>query len=638
MRNRILAVVAISLLLCGCNDSKDDAPPSGGGTASSPSSERLPIPDGDRSCAEHLINMSDGVRLHAWVSSHFPDRKRPILFEFESYAQHENGCPPFAPGDYIPQFMSQEVIDQFTIVHFSYRGTGASEGEFDFSGNRTQADIREAIAWAAAQPFSNGDIILTGQSGTGFAAHFGLLEPAVKAAVIFTSCADMYRCIRRGGVYNGLGEVYLARTMLGHSSSQGDRDRLGTASNPSPLEQTAALTQMAARASANEPFNDFWAERSAHPVIAATTKPVMYTSEPYDIVQSFDSVQLTPNSRFVFGMGHTNIEQIAKGKEVHEAMVRDQVDRFVLHHGLGLDNGAESDPRITLMTSTGGVRRYRAGEALVRYENQWPLEGTHWTKLYLSGERSGSAPSLNDGVLVAQAPQAGSDIIPVVSLPAPETDLRTVSWQAGALVGDSRVREASGLTWTSPVLAQDTEISGPILLNLFATSNAADFDWVVRVNDVWPEGLPLEDRDAGGSHWVTDGYLRASLREVDPEKSLTNGAGDIVRPWHTFATRQAPPAGEVVEYQIDVIPTSHLFRAGHRIRLVVFPIAASSSDRNALGGGVVEVHRGGERASYLQLPLIPNRCHQSTPLVDSFTPPITGCAESWTSAIGASAP
>src|SRR5919198_5052940 len=63
-----------------------------------------------RLCTEKLIRMSDGVRLHAWVSRLAPDRPRPVLFMMDSYgrqgvpgqgAQVSDACPQSLPDDYV---------------------------------------------------------------------------------------------------------------------------------------------------------------------------------------------------------------------------------------------------------------------------------------------------------------------------------------------------------------------------------------------------------------------------------------------------------------------------------------------------------------------------------------------------------
>ncbi|HEV7719825.1 MAG TPA: CocE/NonD family hydrolase, partial [Iamia sp.] len=131
-------------------------------------------PPGTRLCDDTTVEVSDGVRLHTWVSRLAPDTPKPVLLEFESYNVPSNTCPTTLPSDATSAFVDPALVERFTLVHVSYRGTGSSEGLFDLTGPRTQADVDEVISWAAAQPWSDGRVVLTGQSGTGFAAHHGL--------------------------------------------------------------------------------------------------------------------------------------------------------------------------------------------------------------------------------------------------------------------------------------------------------------------------------------------------------------------------------------------------------------------------------------------------------------------------------
>ncbi len=181
---------------------------------------------------------------------------------------------------------------------------------------------------------------------------------------------------------------------------------------------------------------------------------------------------------------------------------------------------------------------------------------------------------------------------------------------------DLRDDESAGLTYTTPVLAHDLEVSGPLSLRLFASSTSPDFDWAVRVTDVWPDGR---------SEWITDGYLRASLRKVAPDLSLRDSAGAIVRPWLTYDTPEQVPVGQPVEYRLDVIGTSNVFRAGHRLRLDVLPVASSQADAPRSGGaGAVTVLRDASHPSALLLPEIPGRCGRGTPLTPGT--PAVHCA------------
>src|SRR4051794_31151672 len=86
----------------------------------------------DRACSEKLIRMSDGVRLHAWVSEAAgrAGTSRPVLFMMDSYARggnagqgpsNDNACPQVLPDDYVPQYLSTDVVKRFNLVQVSYR-------------------------------------------------------------------------------------------------------------------------------------------------------------------------------------------------------------------------------------------------------------------------------------------------------------------------------------------------------------------------------------------------------------------------------------------------------------------------------------------------------------------------------------
>jgi uncharacterized protein len=578
---------------------------------------------GTRICDEKLVTMSDGVRLHAWVSRVAPAVPRPVLFMMDSYARggqpntspaYNNACPEIVPDDYVPQYLDNQLTDQFTLVQVSYRGTGASEGLFDMTGPRTQQDIREAVAWAANGPWSNGDVVLAGESGTGFYEPYAMSDPHVRAALVITSCPDMYRCFRRGGDYNSLADVYMAGTTGGWLAGLSARNALGTGGNPDPLSQQAALAEASGTAKADDVIDDYWRQRSALGLLAHTHVPVLYTTDNYDIVQPFDAFQRTPNAHLVLGMGHQSKDSVVPAAgDNWIPLVRSAVDRFVAHYGLGVDNGAEDDARVTLVTNTGSFAQFRAARMLVRPESAWPLPDTKWTRLRLDA----------GGVLDTKPTAAGADVAPIVA--GAHTDLRTTAFALGANTPtDLTNDEKTGLTWTTPVLEHDLEVSGPMSLRLFATSTSPDVSWSVRLTDVWPDGT---------SQWITDGYLRASLRHVDRRLSLRDRHGAIVRPWLTYDRVEPVPLVAPVQYRIDLIAGSNVFRAGHRLRLDLLGVSNGQADSARTGGtGVVQVLRDRDHPSQLILPVIAGRCQDGGPLAADT--PAVKCATSYAQAIG----
>jgi predicted acyl esterase len=116
----------------------------------------------------------------------------------------------------------------------------------------------------------------------------------------------------------------------------------------------------------------------------------------------------------------------------------------------------------------------------------------------------------------------------------------------------------------------------------------------------------VETGQQGAPVPVAKGWLRASHRELDPELSLP------YRPYHRHTRRQYLKPGEIVKVEVEIWPTSMVFKKGHRIRLDVQPRDGAGSagylhyhaDYNT---GTNTIYAGGEHESYLLLPVIPKQ-------------------------------
>ena len=104
---------------------------------------------------------------------------------------------------------------------------------------------------------------------------------------------------------------------------------------------------------------------------------------------------------------------------------------------------------------------------------------------------------------------------------------------------------------TSPLI-EDVEVTGPVTLDLYASSSAVDTDFTAKLVDVGPDGIARN---------LTEGILRARYRE---------------------STSEAKPIvpGQVYEYKIDLWSTSNVFLKGHKIRLEVSSSNFPRFDRN----------------------------------------------------------
>lgn len=562
-----------------------------------------PAAAAEATCEELLIPLSDGTRLHGWMR-HGPDAgaRRPILWTMTPYTN--TGCQDgMAFGT-----ATRDMIDRSSVVSISYRGTGASEGEQDAWGPGDRRDVQEVGDWLAERPYADG-LVPTGASAEGAWIAFALDHPAVRAALWFTSCADGYHgCVRSGGQLAGGAVILTAGELQGYVQGLGDRIRNGT-TNPPPPAQLAATVVNAYPAFTEDNNGPFWSSRLGFQYLRDVSKPVMFTTDLYDYVAKgmYLAYERTPaaNAWLSTAIGHNNPPQVVDDDTALGSLAKAPVRQFLRKFVYG-ETGLADPARVRLMTNLGTVSGYKRAEVLVRDEEDWPLPSTEWRRLYL-GARS----------LSLTPPAAGGDVSPLATTSGPKGELRTQLAVFGAIGGasgdsdlldamlkatldDLRADEALGLTYTTPPLAEDTELSGPLVLHVKATSTAPNFDWQVRLTDVHPDGR---------SAWISDGQLRASLRRVDDAQSVRNADGDYIRPWQPSTQHELVPVGRPVDYVIELAPTSNVFRKGHRIRLAIQPIAEGYLDSARSGGaGALQIHRGGIEASRLVVPVIPGRC------------------------------
>ena len=229
------------------------------------------------------------------------------------------------------------------------------------------------------------------------------------------------------------------------------------------------------------------------------------------------------------------------------------------------------------------------GENKWRYENEWPLARTHYTRYYLHSRGSANSRS-GDGVLSTSPPDDEPPDSYVYDPRDPAPTLRGNTLMIPHGVQDQRPVEdrPDVLAYTSEPLESDLELTGPIVVKLYAASSAIDTDFTAKLVDVRPDGY---------AHNLQDGIVRARYRTSARQPSF------IV-------------PGQVYEYTIDLWATSHVLKAGHRLRVEVSSSNFPRFDRNPNTGaplGVDDrletarqtVHHSVEYPSHIILPVIP---------------------------------
>jgi predicted acyl esterase len=171
-------------------------------------------------------------------------------------------------------------------------------------------------------------------------------------------------------------------------------------------------------------------------------------------------------------------------------------------------------------------------------------------------------------------------------------------------------------------LPEDLLVAGPISLTLYASIDEIDTNWIVILKDVGPDVSVQTARQGERSvpenlheRELTRGWLKASRRAIDPERSLP------WKPWHYLTADKILPVvpGEINEYRIEILSTCNLFKAGHRICL---DITCLDLAEGVAGETTVEyiaphvcssrtvlhkVHHNAQHPSHLLLPVIPER-------------------------------
>src|ERR1700722_19959724 len=106
-----------------------------------------------------LIRVRDGIHMAARI--YRPDGAGPFptLFATSPYRYDNNTLPA------LPMFLwrgtrpiERRVGHGDGYVHGDVRGTGRSEGEFEFLGRREQNDLYDVIEWIGTRPWSNGKV------------------------------------------------------------------------------------------------------------------------------------------------------------------------------------------------------------------------------------------------------------------------------------------------------------------------------------------------------------------------------------------------------------------------------------------------------------------------------------------------
>ena len=490
------------------------------------------------------------------------------------------------------------------------RGRYDSEGEF-YPFLHEADDGFDTLAWLAAQPWCNGRIGMFGDSylaATQFAAALSG-SPYLTALTPRFMTADGWK---RGYYCDGAFSLGLTWSWLCFETAA--RTSQATIM---PLFDVASLLKRLPIAELDEfsgagrvpayqdyvshsTYDAYWAALSLRDKYHLFKIPVLLIGGWYDyypgqtiatflgLRQHAPTPELRDSHRLILGPWTHGINQETRLGELdfgEQAIAENLATHRWLDCLLHGKNPADFQPA--------PIRLFVMGINQWRDEYEWPLARTRYVKYYL---RRG-------GRLTLQPP---GDEPPDHYIYDPEDPVPTLGgnhsigpYNPGlyelAKPGpyDQRPIEARQdvLIFTSDPLEEDTEVTGPVWVYLYASSSARDTDFVARLTDVYPDGRSIN---------ITEGILRARFRE------------DVWGPPRLLEPHQ------VYCFAIDLQVTSNVFRRGHRLRLQITSSGFPLWDRNLNTGGdpatdtepqIAEqtVYHDPVHPSHILLPIIPPR-------------------------------
>ncbi len=244
------------------------------------------------------------------------------------------------------------------------------------------------------------------------------------------------------------------------------------------------------------------------------------------------------------------------------------------------------------VTAMPKVQYYVMGRNVWKSAKDWPLPNARATRFYLHSD--GGANSLyGSGTLSTEKPgkEPADRFVYDPGNPVPSFGGPVCCTKMNEAEGayDQRPVEARDdvLVYTSEVLTEGIEVTGPLKLVLYVSSSARDTDFTAKLIDVYPDGRAFN---------LQEGILRARYRDG-------------------FDRTVWMEPGEVYRLEIDLQATSNYFAPGHRIRLEVSSSNFPRFDRNLNTGGnnydetrwqVARnvVHHSGRYPSHLILPVV----------------------------------
>lgn len=587
-----------------------------------------------------MVPMRDGVRLATDI--YLPTKDGAVIDEklhtiLERRPYNKDGCG--SSGRYY-------AARGYAFVGQDTRGRYKSEGVWHMLTDDGPDGV-DAAAWIGKQPWSNGRIGMIGTSYVGGTQHAMAMAKAPELVTIIPVDAMSnlgYASMRNGGAFElrfwnwimfcsprgsrqsrDPGTAAVLKEMMDNRKAY--LRKLPLRRGTTPLKLAPEYEDWLVEAMKHGANDSFWEQNN---IIDYPERykdiPVYLVGGWYDSWGSNTTANYMTLSKTIRGPvylimgpwihGRQNASshgQVSFGKEAaipdHLGWRLEWYDHWLkdIDNKVGKEAPFATPVRIFVM-GTGDGSKTADGKlnhgGYWRDEHEWPLARTRYTEYYLQA----------DGGLSPQRPEtkeASTDFVFDPHNPVPTIGGNISSGNEIMLQGAWDQRGGDHI-WNSkePIplsarndivvfqsepLEQDVEVTGEIVVKLWASSSAVDTDFTAKLLDVYP---PNPDFPGGFDMNIGDGIIRARFRDSIEREEL-------MKP------------GTAYEFTIKLYPTSNVFKKGHRIRVDISSSNFPRFDINPNTGEPLNDHRrvitatntiyhDSEHPSHILLPVIPD--------------------------------
>ena len=504
---------------------------------------------------DQRVPMRDDITLSAdiYLPLGSMTTKRPVILERTPYMKagiHFEMAKYFVRHGYV--FVAMDV-----------RGRGDSDGEF-IPYFHEGKDGYDAIEWCASQSWSDGNVGTIGASYGGRIQWLAAIErpPHLRAMVVLVPPSDPF-VETPTGTPSPMHICWL-HLVSGRSLQSMDIVDWQDVYKHLPLismdEEIGRRLPVWRREIEHAQLDSYWLPLCYQQHFERVNVPVLHISGWYDDEQigtllnyiGMTTRGATPEVR--------EQQRLVMGPWGHETNANEQLGEINFGPQALIDLLAEQRQwydrwlKNLNLEHVPPVRLFVMGENSWRDEQEWPLARTIWTPYYFHSEGNANT-RFGNGLLLTTKPASGQPADCYQYDPAnpfPFITDSTSSQIGGPDNYASLQTRPDVLVYTTELLTEDIEVTGPIIIELYASSSVRDTDFMAMLIDVWPNDFRQR---------LCDGMVRARFRDGMDRPSL-------IEP------------DRIYHYRIDCWNTSQLFRAGHRICLQITSSAFPKYDRN----------------------------------------------------------